>query len=89
MTNGVSDVLADCATRLIQAGLDAVIVRRVIAALRQEWGGDRHYIARVDRQDRDAAIRDKLQQGASITAVARQTGLSRETVRRAREEWSL
>ena len=87
--NGVSDVLADCATRLIQAGLDAGIVRRVIATLRQDWGGDRHYIAKVDRQCRDTAIRAQLQQGASIITVARQTGLSRETVRRAREEWSL
>ena len=92
MTTGVSDVLADCAARLIAAGLDAGIVRRVIAALRLDWGGSAPYIAKLDRLERDRAIRDRLRQGESITAVARQTRSSKDTVRKVKnrqDEWNL
>lgn len=91
--NGDCDVLADCADRLIAAGLEAVIVRRVIGALRQEWGGERHYIAKLDRLERDANIRERLSHGESISAIATRIGISRNTVKKIRkirqDEWNL
>lgn len=91
--NGDCDLLADCAARLIAAGLEAVIVRRVIGALRQEWGGERHYIAKMDRLERDAGIRERLSHGESISAIVAQIGVSRNTVKKVRrvkqDEWHL
>jgi len=91
--NGDCDLLADCAARLIAAGLDAVIVRRVMTSLRQEWGGERHYIPLSDRIARDTEINGLLRNGVSISAIAARIGVSRNTVKKVRriryDEWNL
>ena len=89
--NGDCDLLADCAARLIAAGLDAVIVRRVMTSLRQEWGGGSHYIPLSDRVARDAEISGLLRNGVSISAIATRIGISRNTVRKVirQDEWNL
>ncbi|HOW76818.1 MAG TPA: helix-turn-helix domain-containing protein [Candidatus Competibacteraceae bacterium] len=89
--NGDCDLLADCAARLIAAGLDAVIVRLVIGALRHDWGGERHYIPLSDRAARDTEISGLLRNGVSISAIATRIGISRNTVRKVirQDEWSL
>lgn len=58
-------------------------LRRAENALRAELGGDRHYIRRTSKADRDLAVRIlALFNGRNATEVARQLGIGKTTVYR-------
>lgn len=81
------DVLHDAAELLKNAGIDRVIVTRVIKELRRRWGGASEYIQRHDRQARDEAIKAALNQGQPVNEVAKTVECSPRTIRRKRSEW--
>ena len=83
------DILADCAGRLIQAGLPADAVVKTIAALRRDWGGTAEYVALVDRESRDAAIAEALTAGLKPEVIAKKVGCSARTIRRRRSEFTI
>jgi hypothetical protein len=60
-----SDILSDLRERLLAAGLDRVIVQRVVLEARQFWGGDTVYVQTADREHRDTMIRAALEKGLS------------------------
>lgn len=82
-----ADPLADCLATLLRHGLDRELCRRLIAEVRQRWGGGQVYIRAIDREGRDAAIREKLAEGLGPNEVARTVKTSVATVRRRRSEW--
>ena len=82
-----SDILADCAARLLKAGIDASVVVKTISALRRDWGGPSEYICAVDRPGRDAAIAECLTAGLKPEAIAEKVGCSARTIRRRRSEF--
>lgn len=82
----VADVLDDAAESLAQAGLDATIVRRVLADVRVRWGGCQTYIRQRDPAT-DREIRLALESGRPLHEVARQVGVSERTIRRRRSVW--
>ena len=82
-----SDILADCAARLIQAGIAPDVVIRTIAAVRRDWGGVSEYVAKIDRHQRDKAIAECLTANLTIDEVAKKVGCSARTIRRKRSEF--
>ena len=83
------DILADCAGRLIKAGVDSAVVIKTIAEMRRVWGGDAVYIHTIDRDSRDKAISDALTAGLPMAEVAKKAGCHPITVRRKKAEWLL
>lgn len=84
-----SDILADCASRLIKAGVDSAVVVQVISDMRRTWGGDEVYIHQIDRDSRDKAISEALTAGLPMVEVAKKAGCHPVTVRRKKAEWLL
>lgn len=85
-----ADLLTDAEILLQQQGVAASIIERIIAELRRRYGGDRHYIQRLERQHRNEAIATDLSNGLPVETVAKRRGCSISTVRRAsRNEWPL
>ena len=82
-----SDILADCASRLLKAGLAPDVVIRTISAVRRDWGSDTPYIRKVDRESRDKAIAECLTAGLKPEAIAEKVGCSARTIRRRKSEW--
>lgn len=83
---GASDILDDAAESLARAGMDAVLVRRVLADVRARWGGAQTYIRQRDPAA-DAEIRRALESGRPVREVARTVGVSERTIRRRRSAW--
>lgn len=81
------DILADCASRLIKAGVDSAVVIKTISEMRKVWGGDECYVNKVDRQSRDAAIADALTAGLPLEAAAKRAHCSTATIRRRKSAW--
>lgn len=56
--------------------------------VRQDWGGERHYVARLGesakqiRNKRDERIREQHHRGDHITLLARRWGISERHIRR-------
>jgi len=68
-----------------EMGIDRQSLSTLERRIRQEQGGDRHYIgstAALDCMARHDAIRQALASGASVPAVAERFGLSRQAVYR-------
>ncbi len=84
-----ADLLTDAETLLIQQGVAVSVIERIIAELRLRYGGDRHYIQRLQRQRRDQAIAADLAQGLPTKTVAKRHQCGETTVRRVRNEWLL
>lgn len=80
------DALSDAAEALIQAGLEAAIVRRVLREVRVRWTGQ-VYIQAIDRTARDQAAAEVLRQGGKDHEAAQVAGCSVSTIRRRRSEW--
>jgi DNA invertase Pin-like site-specific DNA recombinase len=78
----MTDILSDTARALMQAGLDAELVRAVIAAQRGRWGGGQVYVRQVDPYERESAIREAVARGLSSVKAAQVAGCSDDTVRR-------
>jgi hypothetical protein len=81
------DPLSDCQALLIQHGMPAELCVRVIAQVRQRWGGAEAYIRAVDREARDALIRAGLESGEPVREIARRAAVHPATVRRKRSNW--
>ncbi len=97
-TPGACDPLADACTEMTallrnlgMANPEATL-QPVFARLRERWGGDRPYIAKVGNEQREAreqAILEGLAAGQPVRAVAKKVGVNRGTVRRVLKEWAL
>ncbi len=81
------DPLSDCLALLVRAGLDAELCARLIGQVRRRWGGGAVYIRAVDREAREAVIRDGLEAGEPVREIARRAAVHPATVRRRRSEW--
>lgn len=84
-----TDLLTDAETLLQQQGVAVSIIERIISELRHRYGGERHYIQRLERQRRNEAIAADLSNGLDTHAVAKRRQCSEATVRRVRDEWKL
>jgi len=80
-----ADPLHDAALALLAAGLDAAIVCRELAAVRQRWQGQ-SYIRARDPLDDDEIDR-RLAAGEHPEHVARAVGRHRSTIVRRRSRW--
>lgn len=83
------DLLTDAGLLLSQQGVPADVVDRVIGELRRRWGGDRHFIPKIDRARRNAGIAADLAAGMTAETVATRRQCAPATVRRVRNEWRL
>ena len=66
-----------------EAGIDRAALRPIERTIRQEQGGDRHYIAStaaLDHAERRAAMLQALAAGATPPQVAERFGISRQRV---------
>jgi len=84
-----ADLLTDAEQLLIRQGVAMGIVEIVIAELRRRYGGDRHYVQRIERQRRDETIAAGLSSGLPMETVAQRSGCSIGTVQRVKNEWML
>lgn len=62
--------------------LDVAQLRTIEMVLREELGGERHYIARPGREDKAERIRRELEAGATMAQAARAAGVSLRHCRR-------
>ena len=83
------DILADCAGRLLKAGVAPDVVIKTIAALRKDWACDAPYIAKIDRRQRDQAIAEALTAGLPLPEIAAKAQCSVRTIRRRRSEFTI
>ncbi|MCP5197004.1 MAG: hypothetical protein H6974_09495 [Gammaproteobacteria bacterium] len=83
------DLLTDCSVLLHQQGVAPTVIQQVIGELRQRYGGDRPFIRKIDRFQRDQAIAEDLSHGLPLETIARRWKCSRNTVRKVRDEWAL
>ena len=81
------DLIDDATARLVAAGLDREIVRRVLSEVRRRWSGCEVYIRTTDRAATDETIRQGLEAGEPPEAIARRAGVSARTVRRRASSW--
>ncbi len=75
------DVLEMIALQLINSGLPHDIVNQVTGKVRNEVGGQQHYVKGHDYPSRDAKVREAYQKTRSWSRVASQFGLSERRVR--------
>lgn len=75
------DVLDLIATQLSASGIASDVIARVTNAMREEMGGQQHYVRGHDYQARDAQIRTEYQRLKSYSRVAARFGLSERRVR--------
>lgn len=83
------DLLTDAGLLLSQQGVAEGVIERVISELRRRYGGDRHFIPRIDRERRNQGIAEDLAAGLPEQAVANRRQCARSTVQRVRNEWRL
>lgn len=78
----MSDILQDIAERAEEAGIDMQVMRRVLAEVRRDWGGENAYIPKRGEKPhvyvmrRAAEARALWQRGERIPAIARRMGVS-------------
>ena len=77
------DLVADILQRITQhAKLPIKVAQAVEREVRDDWGGERHYIAKVGESgkaqlaERDKRIRDEYRQGEHVELLARRHGIS-------------
>lgn len=81
----VSDILAR--VKAIVPGVTSVTFREIEAGVRQDWGGERPYVAKVGesgreaQSQRDRAIRAQARRGDHVKLLARRHGLSEKRIR--------
>jgi Mor family transcriptional regulator len=83
------DIVADILQRIAEhhAKLPAKVVQTVEAEVRADWGGERHYIAKLGESgraqlaDRDRRICDDYRRGEHIELLSRRYGISTKRVR--------
>ena len=75
------DVLEVFASHLMKQGVSSELVAQVTGRVRQELGGQQHYVRGQDYPSRDASIRDEYRKCHSFSRVAAKFGLSERRVR--------
>lgn len=83
------DLVTDILERIAEkhAKLPAAVARKIEADIRRDWGGERHYIAKVGESgraqlaERDARIREQARKGDHIRLLARRWGISPKRVK--------
>lgn len=83
------DLLTDAGLLLSQQGVAEDVIERVIGELRRRYGGDRHFIPKIDRARRNQGIAADIAAGLPVEAVAQRQQCARSTVQRVRSEWRL
>ncbi len=83
------DLLTDAGLLLSQQGVAEGVIEQVISELRRRYGGDRHFIPKIDRARRNAGIAADLAAGMTAETVATRRQCAPATVRRVRNEWRL
>ncbi len=83
------DLLSDAGLLLSQQGVAEGVIERVIGELRRRYGGDRHFIPKIDRTRRNQGIAADIAAGLPVEAVAQRHQCARSTVQRVRNEWRL
>ncbi|MFZ4792300.1 MAG: hypothetical protein ACOYMW_15660 [Candidatus Competibacteraceae bacterium] len=83
------DLLTDAGLLLSQQHVAEEVIERVISELRRRYGGDRHFILKIDRGRRNQGIVADLAAGLPEGAVAQRQNCSPRTVRTVRSEWRL
>lgn len=82
----MADILRRVSERVPLVDVDAV--REIDTAIRQDWGGERPYIAkqgesaRADMDQRNARIREQHRRGERVPLLARRWGITERRVRR-------
>lgn len=89
MTLPANDLVSDILDRIAgkHAKLPAKVMRQIEADIRRDWGGERHYIAKVGESgraqlsERDARIREEARRGEHVRLLSRRWGLTEKRVR--------
>ena len=85
MTDAPVDPLHDVFLELERAGLDVVVVRRVLAAVRRRWNGETYIRAKDPLIDEE--IERRLSAGEHPREIAEATGRHRTSIVRRRSSW--
>ena len=83
------DLLTDARQLLNQHGVPEGVINTVLGELRRRYGGDKHFIPKIDRARRHAEIAEDVKAGLPITTIAKRQSCSRSTVRRVMDQWML
>lgn len=83
------DLLTDARQLLNQHGVPDGVINAVLGELRRRYGGDKHFIQKVDRARRHAEITEALKLGLPIVEIAKRQACTPGTVRRMISEWTL
>lgn len=80
-----NDIIDDILARVIAMapGFEAALARRISHEAREQWGGDRPYIARIDGQglsERNLAIKRDYLKGEHLHLLQRRYQLSRARI---------
>lgn len=89
MTEPANDLVSDILGRIAErhAKLPARVARQIEADIRRDWGGERHYIAKLGESgraqlaERDALIRQQARRGERVKLLSRRWGISEKRVR--------
>lgn len=84
-----NDLVADILQRISErkGKLTKSAVREIESEVRRDWGGGKHYVARVGEcgqailSERDAAIRAQHRRGDHVKLLSRRWGLSERRIR--------
>lgn len=89
MTEPANDLVSDILSRITEGHtkLPAKALRKIEADIRRDWGGERHYIAKVGESgravlaERDQRIREQARNGDHIKLLSRRWNISEKRVR--------
>jgi Mor family transcriptional regulator len=87
--SAANDLVSDILERIAEkhAKLPAKVAKQIEEDIRRDWGGERHYIAKVGETgraqlaERDALIRAQARRGDHVKLLARRWGISEKRVR--------
>jgi Mor family transcriptional regulator len=87
--SAANDLVSDILERIAEkhAKLPPKVARQIESDIRRDWGGERHYIAKLGESgravlsERDALIREQARRGERVKLLARRWGLSEKRVR--------
>ena len=83
------DLLTEAEHLLTQQGVAEGVIERVIHELRLRYGGDRPFIRKLDRDQRNQGIAADLAAGLPVEMVAHRRSCSPRTVRSVRHQRGL
>jgi Mor family transcriptional regulator len=89
MSAPANDLVSDILERIAEkhAKLPPKVAQQIEADIRRDWGGERHYIAKVGETgraqlaERDALIREQARRGDHVKLLSRRWQISEKRVR--------